>query len=141
MAEVKRDELGRIMKGQSGNPKGRPKNGTSFAEVMRRVIDKQIATKKDKDGNVNTIKGKEVVAEAIIQIAMDSRNNANVRLTAFNTALDRAYGKPLQEIEMETTATIQNDRAGEIKANLDKLSAEEREQYIELCEKVNEQEQ
>jgi hypothetical protein len=128
----------RFKKGQSGNPNGRPRTGKSFAEIMRKVIDKQTAVKRDKDGNITkTVKGKEVVAEAILQIAMDKTNNAGVRLTAFNTALDRAYGKPLQEIDMQSTV-IKND-CGQIKADLDKLSVEEREEYIELCEKMNEQ--
>ena len=132
----------RFKKGQSGNPHGRPRTGKSFAEIMRKVIDKQTAVKKDKDGNIiKTVKGKEVVAEAIIQIAMDKSNNANVRLTAFNTALDRAYGKPLQEIDMAATTTIQKDRTGDIKASLDKLTPEERDMYFELCDKLDENEE
>lgn len=109
---------------------------------MRKVIDRQTSPLdiKDKDGNIvetRTVRGKEAVAQAIIQIAMDRKNNANVRLTAFNTALDRAYGKPIQEIDMAATTTIQNDRTARIKDDLDRLSPEERDMYFELCEKVN----
>ena len=91
--------------------------------------------KRDKDGNIiKTVKGKEVIAEAIIQIAMDRANNVNARLAAFDMALDRGYGKPLQEVDMQSTI-IQND--SQIKADLDKLTREEREEYIGLCEKMN----
>ena len=136
--EIKRDEKGRIMKGYSGNLGGRPRTGKSFAEIMRKVIDKQTAVKRDKDGNiVKTVKGKEVVAESIMQIAMDKSNPANVRLNAFNVILDRAYGKPLQEIDMQSTV-VQSEMSM-IKADLDKLTEEEREEYIGLCEKMNEE--
>lgn len=128
--------MAKFEKGKSGNPNGRPRTGKSFAEIMRKVIDaqKSVVNIKDAAGNVidtKTIKGKEVVATAIMQIALDRKNNPAVRLTAFNTALDRAYGRPLQEIDM--AATVSNDRTGQIKASLDRLSPERRQEYMDLC--------
>ena len=35
---VKRDEKGRWVKGQSGNPKGRPKKGFTIAETIREML-------------------------------------------------------------------------------------------------------
>lgn len=126
-------------KGEVHNPHGRPKTGKSFADIMRKVIDRQTAVKRDKEGNIlKTIKGKEVVAEAILSIAMDVKNNASVRLTAFNTALDRAYGKPLQTVDMSANVSgssiIQN-----VKDSLDKLSPEEREEFLDLSEKLTDE--
>lgn len=131
--------IGGIKKGEVRNPHGRPRSGKSFADIMRKVIDRQTAVKKDKDGNIiKTVKGKEVVAEAILSIAMDKNNNASVRLTAFNTALDRAYGKPLQPVDMSANVSgpniIQN-----IKDDLDRLTPEERDEYLELSEKLSEE--
>lgn len=91
--------------------------------------------KKDKDGTEKVIKGNKVLSEALVQIAMDKNNNANVRLSAMNMILDRAYGKPIQTVEQ--TTTIQKDRTYDIKASLEKLTPDERDTYIELCEKAN----
>lgn len=69
---------------------------------------------------------------------MDVKNNASVRLTAFNTALDRAYGKPLQTVDMSANVSgssiIQN-----VKDSLDKLSPEEREEFLDLSEKLTDE--
>lgn len=126
---------GSIKKGEVRNPHGRPRTGKAFADILRKTIDQLSAVKKDKDGTEKVIKGNKVLSEALVQIAMDKNNNANVRLSAMNMILDRAYGKPIQTVEQ--TTTIQKDRTYDIKASLEKLTPDERDTYIELCEKAN----
>lgn len=63
-------------KGQSGNPGGRPKEAIRFSELAKEH------------------------SERALQILIDALESSNekIRITAASMILDRAYGKPMQEI-------------------------------------------
>jgi len=66
-------------KGQSGNPAGRPKKGTAFAERIREAV-------KEEDW-------KKIIAKAVSQA---KEGNPNAR----DFLLDRTEGKPNQKIDI-----------------------------------------
>jgi hypothetical protein len=65
-----------FVKGQSGNPGGRPKMPEELKEAMRGLADKAIR---------------------VLSEAMDD-DDRRVRVMAANAVLDRAYGKPAQTL-------------------------------------------
>jgi phage I-like protein len=66
-----------FQKGQSGNPKGRPKKGTAMADALRTVLNKS------KDGKQN----KRALAEKVVEMAL-SGNTEAIKLV-----FDRMDGK------------------------------------------------
>ncbi len=71
-------------KGQSGNPKGRPKTGSSLAEYIRHL------------GGENG----EVYAQKLHDLASLPHDNVNARLTAINMLLERGFGRPQQDVNL-----------------------------------------
>ena len=71
-------------KGQSGNPKGRPKKIPELRELLANVLGDQ------KDGKT--------AAEAILMALRNKAIKGDVR--AAELLLDRAYGKPKSELEL-----------------------------------------
>lgn len=131
-------------KGQSGNPAGKPKGTTNIKTDLLVVYKKLFAepiVKKDANGNIiKKIKlspEQEIVA-AMIKIYRDPKTPVQVRAKILGDLLGYLYTKPTQQIEMiaDVEQTIRNNTA-DIKDNLDKLTPEQREAYMELCEKVN----
>ena len=76
-----------FVKGQSGNPNGRPKDGTSWAAVLEKIGGEMIAVGKE------TITKKEAVARKLWAIA------ATGEAWAVNALMDRLDGKPRQVID------------------------------------------
>jgi hypothetical protein len=72
-------------KGQSGNPAGRPKKLPELRELLAHVLGDE------KDGKT--------AAEAILMALRAKATKGDVR--AAELLLDRAYGKPKQDIELE----------------------------------------
>jgi hypothetical protein len=80
--EQKRDAKGRFVKGQSGNPSGRP---AMPAEIM----------------NMARASAPDAIKMAI-QFVNDEDADPRVRLKAAEILLDRGYGKPTQAVDLET---------------------------------------
>jgi len=76
-------------KGQSGNPAGRPKKLPELRELLANVLGDE------KDGKT--------AAEAILMALRAKATKGDVR--AAELLLDRAYGKPKQDIEMAANLT------------------------------------
>lgn len=101
------------------------------------MIDRLSAEKKGADGSVlKTVKGKEALAEAILAIALDRGTNPAARLRAFDMLLDRAYGQPVQTVDLDASVSGQAVLES-VKDGLDRLSPEERDRYLELCGKIS----
>jgi hypothetical protein len=78
-------EATKFKKGQSGNPKGRPKKVPKLEEVIENVL-----------GEVNA-KG-ESVPEVILRRLVTSAKNGSIK--AAELLLDRTYGKVKQGVEL-----------------------------------------
>jgi len=76
--------MGRFLKGQSGNPGGRPKIIGEVQEVARRYTVEAI--------------------ETLAAIMRDIKAPPAARATACNSILDRAYGKPPQALSTTISA-------------------------------------
>lgn len=74
-------------KGQSGNPKGRPRTGLAAAELVRKIGDETI-----EGGAVRMTR-----IEAVLRRMYQAAFAGDVR--AATTLLDRGWGKPAQPIE------------------------------------------
>ena len=84
-------EKGKWKKGQSGNPAGRPKKLPELRELLANVLGDE------KDGRS--------AAEAILMALRAKATKGDVR--AAELLLDRAYGKPKQDIDIEANiATV-----------------------------------
>ena len=80
----------RWKKGESGNPKGRPKKIPELRELLANVLGDE------KDGKT--------AAEAILMALRNKAIKGDVR--AAELLLDRAYGKATQPIETPSTLTV-----------------------------------
>ena len=76
-------------KGQSGNPKGRPKKGNSWSDCLKAI------------GEQNTVKGK-TNKELICEMLYDKAAEGD--LTAINAIMDRIEGKPKQVQDIDVTS-------------------------------------
>lgn len=82
-----------------------------------------------------TLKGKQILARTLINIAMDKNNATAVRLKAIETILDRTEGKATQQIDM--VADVSDSSKG-LGIDISKLSTEEKAQLEKMLEKVAE---
>ena len=85
--------MGRWIRGQSGNPKGRPRNGTAIAKLARSQIEKYKLVEK-----LGRIGGRE---------GEYSKADADQQIRAIQLLLAYGYGPPRAEIEGGDTLVIQ----------------------------------
>ncbi len=87
------ENLIRYEKGQSGNPKGRPKGSKNRSSVAR----KWLALEQNKNNPITDVKEtlsqEDLMTLALIKKARDGD------ATAYQKLLDSAYGAPVQQIE------------------------------------------
>ena len=79
-------------KGQSGNPKGRPKLEESWAGMMREICDEEV-----KVGSA-TMSRKEAIARKLFSEA------AKGEAWAINALMDRMDGRPKQALDVDHTS-------------------------------------
>lgn len=70
-----------FVKGKSGNPGGRPKVMAAVREYAQKF-------------------GREAI-DGLLKIARDTKMDERARVSAWNSVLDRAYGKPPQDLNVE----------------------------------------
>ena len=89
MQVTTRRSNGQFAPGHSGNPEGRPRMGSSWAEVMRTALEMEAG---GEDGIA--------VKEKIVQVLIDRAVNGDLR--AIEIIFDRTEGKPRQMLEVSS---------------------------------------
>lgn len=79
--------MAKWQKGQSGNPGGRPREVSDLRELARDHTEGAIRT--------------------IISVMNDSNATASARIAAAVALLDRGYGKPVQQVNQNTSLTLE----------------------------------
>lgn len=120
-----------FVKGQSGNPKGAPKKEYTFTKCFEQAVDKLEVDTKDK----GKIKGKEVVVQAYLDLAFNSKYPPAIRQRALDTIVERIDGKARQTVDLGGEITTENKP---LISHLDvtKMTKEEKAEMERLLEKT-----
>lgn len=128
-----------FQKGKSGNPNGRPRKGKSFSDILNNELKKQKQILVNPDtGEERQIDGKTALCLAYIKLAFKG-DNENVRASCMEKIMKFIDGDFVQHVDM--AASVSSNVLEDIKDGLDKLSQEDRESYLDICEKVNKEAQ
>ena len=103
-----------FVKGQSGNPKGRPPTGKTWGDVLKRIGEEPI-----KPNDPNAMEKKEAVARKLWQEA------AKGEAWAVNALMDRMDGKPRQVAEVDHTTNGKDMGAMPMHSFIDTTSRDE----------------
>jgi len=77
--------MAKYVKGQSGNPRGRPKSNPEFVKACQKSAD---------------------MALRVLQTIAEHGETEAARVSAAREILDRAYGKPIQESGVKVDGAI-----------------------------------
>lgn len=80
-------------KGQSGNPKGRPKGSKNRSTVAKRWLQVEQDLKNPLTSEIETMSQEDLMTLALIKKAREGD------ATAYQKLLDSAYGAPVQQVE------------------------------------------
>ena len=107
--------MGKFVKGQSGNPKGRPKGATGIKtdllEVHRKLFSEPII-KRDEKGNIKKIKltPEQEILAGMLSMFRDKKTPVQVRAKVASELMTYLYTKPVTQIELtETKSDIPGD--------------------------------
>ncbi len=85
-----------FQKGQSGNPKGRPKKGMSWSDVLKEMADEEI------EGDANVKTKMQIIASRLWKKANEGD------LKAIEMLMDRIDGKAKQSVDHTTNGESMN---------------------------------
>jgi len=109
----------KFKKGQSGNPKGRPKGSKSIRSIIKKYLEKEINHKNPLTGKDENLSVQDHMILTAIAKAISGDDRAR------EDVLNRLYGKPKEHIN--------------IKTEKDDMSEEEINEELERLEKLDEQ--
>ncbi|MEX2444492.1 MAG: DUF5681 domain-containing protein [Alkalispirochaeta sp.] len=84
-----RDDNGRFVRGQSGNPRGRPKKGQALTEILEKH-----AKKRDVEFHGRNISRKEALSQKLWSLALSGD------VAAIRYIFDRIDGRPRQDMDL-----------------------------------------
>ena len=87
------ENLIRYKKGESGNPKGRPKGSKNRSCVAKKWLSVEQDLKNPLTSEMETMSQEDLMTLALIKKARDGDS------TAYQKLLDSAYGAPVQQVE------------------------------------------
>jgi hypothetical protein len=92
-----------FVKGKSGNPGGRKKNGDTAADMIRKAIT---------DGDWRAM------AVSLMDVVIDPEKNGRDKAACYNALADRAFGKPQQKqvIQMHQAPPIDEQALKEMQS-------------------------
>lgn len=85
--------------GVSGNPKGRPRKGDSFSELLEKELKKRKYTIKEADGTTKKVNGKQAIIRAHLALIFGATVDDKVKMSAIDSLMDRVDGRPKQALE------------------------------------------
>lgn len=85
-------------KGQSGNPKGRPKGSKNRSTIARYWLEVNQKLKNPLTGDSETMSQEDLMTLALIKKAREGDVNA------YKALMDSGYGAPFQQIEQQQTS-------------------------------------
>lgn len=103
----------RFKKGQSGNPKGRPKKGDAITDIIRETLDQVREVRDDETGRVRKRTLKQLLVNTLIRLGVVDKD-----LDAIKYLIDRCDGKPPQRIEVEADDEVSESELHEIADNI-----------------------
>jgi hypothetical protein len=92
--DIKKHEF---KKGESGNPKGRPKGSRNRSTIAREWLEVSQFITNPITGEKEKLEQQDIMTLAIIKKARDGD------VAAYKALLDSAYGQPLQQIQQEVS--------------------------------------
>ena len=108
--------MGRYVKGQSGNPKGRPKGATGIKtdllEVHKKLFSEPILKRDEKGNVIKKIKltPEQEILAGMISMFRDKRTPIQVRAKVASELMTYLYTKPVTQIELtEAKSEIPED--------------------------------
>lgn len=108
--------MGRFVKGQSGNPKGRPKGATGIKtdllEVHKKLFSEPIIKRDEKGNIIKKIKltPEQEILAGMISMFRDKKTPVQVRAKVASDLMTYLYTKPVTQIELtEAKSDIPDD--------------------------------
>ena len=108
--------MGRFVKGQSGNPKGRPKGATGIKtdllEVHKKLFSEPILKRDEKGNVIKKIKltPEQEILAGMISMFRDKKTPIQVRAKVASELMTYLYTKPVTQIELtEAKSEIPED--------------------------------
>lgn len=108
--------MGRYVKGQSGNPKGRPKGATGIKtdllEVHKKLFSEPIIKRDEKGNIIKKIKltPEQEILAGMISMFRDKKTPVQVRAKVASELMTYLYTKPVTQIELtEAKSDIPDD--------------------------------
>jgi hypothetical protein len=87
------DNLKSWSKGESGNPKGRPKGAKNRSTIARKWLEINQSLKNPLTGESETMSQEDLMTLALIKKAREGD------VSAYKALMDSGYGAPLQQVE------------------------------------------
>ena len=98
--DIKKHEF---KKGQSGNPKGRPKGRRNRSTIARELLELNQKLKNPLTGQDETMSQEYLMTLALIKKAREGD------VSAYKALMDSGYGAPVQQIEQQQTSIDLSD--------------------------------
>lgn len=132
LEEKNNDRPWLFQKGVSGNPKGRPKKGKTFPDLLQKELERVKLEVQVKEGQTKTMNGKELLCRTLVRLALNSDDD-HIKLQAIDKIFDRMEGKPISNVIMDAkvdTPSVFDE------IDVSKLSTEEKKNLESILMKI-----